>query len=358
MNWFSGTIWYGAYHPRQSVELEVYLLEMAIEIHNNFVTFTAPKNAQHLIGDFTDGLDKAIKLEAGQSLRLEFPKAAFVEYAFLDGEGTPFADPDNDTWAENPWYKYGRAAILEGYKPHALREPLAEAAKGRTVSLSWVGKVFHGIRRAYVHLPPNFDESKVYPVFYVQDGVAYRRTGKLGSVMENLLHLERIKPAILVFLEPNDRTLEYHLNKDYLEFLLTEAMIEIEAKFPVSKDAATRGLWGASLGGMASVFAAMQRPDLFGLVVSQSGAFQGVPGQDYKRGASEWLLSEFQNLEKIPVRFSLECGQLEWLLGANRRFAGMLFDKGYTHRYTERPSGHNWVTWRDGLVDSLEFMLG
>ncbi len=338
--------------------LEVYSHQMSIEIQNNFVTFTAPEAAHHLIGDFTDGLDKPIKLEAGESLTLEFSKSAFVEYAFLDSEGTPFADPDNDVWAENPWYKYGRAAILGGYKPQALREPLPEAAKGRTVSLSWVGKVFAGTRRAYVYLPPNFDEAKVYPVFYVQDGVAFRRTGKLGSVMENLLHLERIKPAILVFLEPNDRTLEYHLNKNYLEFLLTEVLPEIEAKFPVSKVAATRGLWGASLGGMASVFAVMQRPDMFGLVVSQSGAFQGVPNEPYKRGATEWLLTELQNLEKLNTRFSLECGQLEWLLGTNRRFAAMLFDKGYAHRYTERPSGHNWVTWRDGLVDSLEFMLG
>jgi enterochelin esterase-like enzyme len=239
-----------------------------------------------------------------------------------------------------------------------LREPMTDAPKGRTVSLNWAGKVFEGTRRAYVHLPPNFDETRVYPVFYVQDGVAYRRTGKLGSVMENLLHLNRIKPAILVFLEPNDRTLEYHLNPQYLEFLLTEALPEIEAKFPVSRDSATRGLWGASLGGMASVYAAMQRPDLFGLVVSQSGAFQGIPTEPYKRGASEWLLSQFQNLEQLPVRFSLECGQLEWLLGANRRFAAMLFDKSYQHRYLERPSGHNWVTWRNGLNDSLEFMLG
>jgi enterochelin esterase-like enzyme len=336
----------------------VYSLEMPIAIRNNHVTFTAPENAQHLIGDFTDGLDRPTPLKAGESVTLEFPKAAFVEYGFLDAEGTPFADPDNEVWAENPWYKYGRAAILGGYKPQPLREPLPEAAKGRTVSLSWVGKVFAGTRRAYVHLPPNFDETRVYPVFYVQDGVAYRRTGKLGSVMENLLHFERIKPAILVFLEPNDRTLEYHLNPQYLEFLLTEAMPEIEAKFPVSVDAATRGLWGASLGGMASVYAALRRPDLFGMVVSQSGAFQGVPDQPYKRGAKEWLLSEFQNLEKLNVRFSLECGQIEWLLGTNRRFAAMLFDKGYAHRYLERPSGHNWVTWRDGLVDSLEFMLG
>ncbi len=338
--------------------MRVIFLIMPIQILKNQVTFTAPTNAHALIGDFTDGLDKPIKLEVEDSITLEFPKGAFVEYAFLDEYGVPFADPENDVWAENPWYKYGRAAILGGYESHPLREPLTDAPKGRTVSLNWAGKVFAGTRRAYVHLPPHFDETRVYPVFYVQDGVAYRRTGKLGSVMENLLHLNRIKPAILVFLEPNDRTLEYHLNPHYLEFLLTEALPEIEAKFPVSRDAATRGLWGASLGGMASVYAAMQHPDVFGLVVAQSGAFQGVPNEPYKRGASEWLLSQFQNLEPLPIRFSLECGQLEWLLGANRRFAAMLFDKGCTHRYLERPSGHNWVTWRNGLVDSLEFMLG
>jgi enterochelin esterase-like enzyme len=328
------------------------------QIRNTRVTFTAPDHATALIGDFTDGTDRPIPLNAGESVTLEFPKRAFIEYAFLDAHGKPFADPDNPVHAQNPWYSYGRAAILEGFAPHPLRDPLNEAPAGKTESISWTGGVFPGTRRAYVHLPATLEPDRTYPVFYVQDGVAYRRTGKLGAVHDNLVHLGRIEPAIFVFLEPADRTQEYFLNPAYPEFLLTEAIPEIERRYPVATHAAGRGLWGASLGGLIGMYTALEHSDQFSRVVTQSGAFQGTPGTPYARGGPEWLLERFSGQARLPLRISMDCGQLEWLLGANRRFAGMLFDRAYPHRYAERASGHNWVTWRDGLVDHLEYMLG
>jgi enterochelin esterase-like enzyme len=328
------------------------------QIDRTHVTFIAPAGSSALIGDFTDGMDRPIPLTSGQSVTLEFPKAAFIEYAFLDEAGKPFADPENPIHAQNPWYTYGRAVVLEGFTPNPLRDLLEGTPVGKTESLSWAGRVFSGTRRAYVHLPANFDSSLTYPVFYVQDGVAYRRTGKLGAVHDNLLHLGKIKPAIFVCLEPADRTLEYFLNDAYLEFLLTEAIPEIESRFPVARDAAGRGLWGASLGGLIAMYAGLKHSDQFSKIVTQSGAFQGEPNTEYARGGREWLLEQFSNQARLPLRISMDCGQLEWLLSANRRFAGMLFDKQYPHRYAERPSGHNWVTWRDGIADHLEFMLG
>ena len=331
---------------------------MTVAVDGRFVTFTAPPGSSALVGDFTDGLERPMMVQPGQSVTLEFPNAAFVEYAFLNAEGKPFADPDNPEPSQNPWYSYTRAVRLEGYAPHPLREALPDAPQGKTESLNWSGKAFVGTRRAYVHLPPGFDESRAYPVFYVQDGVAYRRTGKLGAVHDNLVHLRRIEPAILVFLEPGDRTLEYFFNPAYMAFLLKEALPEIESRFPVARDRAGRGLWGASLGGLAAMNTAFQHPDLFSKVVTQSGAFQGQPGSVYRHGGAEWLLEQFATRDALPLRISMDCGQLEWLLGTNRRFAAMLFDKGYAHQYIERPSGHNWVTWRDGLADHLEFVMG
>jgi enterochelin esterase-like enzyme len=331
---------------------------MPTHVQGSFVTFTAPDGASALIGDFTDGTDRPIKLAAGQSVTLEFPRSAYIEYAFLDADGKPFADPDNPVKAQNPWYAYFRAVMMPRYRPHELREALPNAPKGNVERLEWDGKVFSGKRRAYVYTPPGFDSSVQYPVFFVQDGVAYYRTGKLNAVADNLLHLGRIRPAILAFLEPADRTQEYFFNDAHLEFLLTEAVPQIESRYPISSATSERGLWGASLGGLASVYAAFTRPDAFGNVVTQSGAFQGEPDAAYSRGANEWLLEQIASSEKRSLRISQDCGQLEWLLGANRRMAAALWDKGYAHQYVERASGHNWVTWRDGLADHLEFMLG
>ncbi len=330
-----------------------------IEIEPRHVTFIAPPGTTALVGDFTDWQSKPIPLKPGERVRLEFPRKAFVEYAFLDESGTPFADPDNDRESENPWYRYPRAAVLPGYEPTPFREPLEGIPAGTLERLTWEGRVFAGTRRALVYTPANVDSKSEYPVFYVQDGVAYARTGRLGVVMDHLLAQKRVRPAIFAFLEPADRTREYFLNKDYNTFLREEAIPTIESRYPVSRERSGRGLWGASLGGLAAFYAVLEAPELFSNLVVQSGGFQAEPARPPEpRGQGEWIIKAFAALEPADLRVSLECGELEWLLGANRRMAGVLFDRGYRHRYAERPSGHNWITWRDGLADALEYMLG
>jgi enterochelin esterase-like enzyme len=331
---------------------------VAIAINGRHVTFTAPPGATALVGDFTGWEDDPIPLRAGESVSLEFPAGAFIEYAFLGEDQRPFADPDNTVESENPWYRYPRAAVLDGYQPGPLRELLPGAAPGRLERLAWEGKVFPGTRRALVHVPAGLEPGKSYPLVLVQDGIAYARTAKLGNVLDNLLHLGRVRPAVLAFIEPADRTSEYYLNDKYVDLLLSEAIPQVAEAFPVSARREERCLWGASLGGLASLYAAFRRPEEFSVVVSQSGAFQAEPGPPKRKGAGEWMAAQLATAEKLDLRVSLECGTQEWLLGANRRMAAVLFDKGYRHRYQERQSGHNWVTWRDGLADSLQYVLG
>lgn len=330
--------------------------EMPVHIQGRCVTFTAPSGSSAIIGDFTDDSDRPIPLTAGQSVTLEFPLGAHVEYAFLDGHGGRMADPTNVAGANHPWYKEYRSVSLAGFTPPL--EPDPATPRGRTESLSWAGTRLGGTRRAYVHLPHGYEDSRTYPVFYVQDGVAFRRTGRLAELHDTLVWQGRISPAVLVFLEPRDRTLEYFFNPHYPEYLLLEVLPRIEDQFAVSKNREARGLWGASLGGLVSLWTAMQHSETFGRIVAQSAAIQGQPNQTYHRGAAEWLLEQYRVAPLLPLELSMDCGQLEWLLGANRRFAGMLFDKGYKHQYLEHPSGHNWVSWRSGITAHLEWLLG
>ncbi len=325
-----------------------------INVHGRRVTFTAPEKATHLIGDFTDDLDRPIAIKTGQSISLEFPLNALIEYCFLDSSGARLTDPNNPNNAENPWWREYRSVQLEGYVAHPLRDALPNAPQGSSQSLVWESQILSGKRRAYLHLPANFDPSLEYPVFLVQDGVAFRRTGKLGVVHDNLVHLQKIRPCIFCFLEPHNRTQEYYFNPAYLEFLSTEVIPRLEQQFKVLE----YGLWGASLGGLASLYAAIHAPKRFPMVVTQSGAFQGQPNSTYARGAANWLTQQLENQETLPLRISADCGTLEWLTGTNRNFAAMLHTKGYNHQYLERPSGHNWVTWRNGLAAHLEWHLG
>ena len=54
---------------------------------------------------------------------------------------------------------------------------------------------------------------------------------------------------------------------------------------------------------------------------------------------------------------TLRLGRLNGLLAPNRRFAAILADKAYSHCYQERPGGHNWATWEQGLAPGLLYLF-
>src|ERR1017187_6579697 len=118
-----------------------------------------------------------------------------------------------------------------------------------------------------------------------------------------------------------------------------------------------QGLWGASLGGLVSIWIAWRNPLIFSKVGSQSGCFTAHPEGKDEYHDPEWLTAQFYETEHKPLRFYLQTGQIEWLLAPNRRFAAMLADKKYLHMYEEQPSGHNWTTWEQGLVPGLLYLF-
>jgi enterochelin esterase-like enzyme len=120
---------------------------------------------------------------------------------------------------------------------------------------------------------------------------------------------------------------------------------------------------GSSAGGLAAAYVAWKRPDLFGNVLSQSGAFwRGNEGSNDP--PYEWLTGQYAAAPKRDIRFVLEVGALESqgalggaapsILEANRRLRDALRKKGYDVTYAEVPNGrHTPESWRERLPDAI-----
>ncbi|MCS7193961.1 MAG: alpha/beta hydrolase-fold protein [Meiothermus sp.] len=317
-----------------------------VEVHHRSVTFYPPARARFLVGDFTDWDRRPIPIEG--PLTLEFPPGAYIEYAFLDEDREPFPDPDNPRKAQNPWWSYPRAIELPGFQyatPHQPSRPV-EVDRHRLAS-----RVFGTPRRYYVYNP----QEPAQATLYVHDGVAYYRTAKLAEVAQGLLEQGQIDPVRIVFIEPEDRRQEYWFSTAYERHLLDELIPAVEAQYGPTPE---RGLLGASLGGLISGWLALRHPQVFQKVATQSACLTASPKGGDSYTDPEWLTEQYQVAETLPLRFYCETGQIEWLLAPNRRFAAMLADKGYPHLYQERPSGHNWMTWRQGLAPALLYLFG
>jgi enterochelin esterase family protein len=195
------------------------------------------------------------------------------------------------------------------------------------------------------------------PQVWFQDGKAFYGWGKTPQVFDKLLAAERCRPAHLVFVPPVSRTREYHFDDRYLAFLTEELLPAVEERAPCTGQ---RTAWGASMGGLCSAELAWRHPLRFQTVVCQSGAFlyhpEQEPGAD-PHGGREWWAERVAREVWRPLRWLLQTGTLEWLHRPNANLAERLRAAEYEVAYVERPSGHNWTTWRNGLAEGFRFAL-
>jgi len=298
-----------------------------------------PGGARWLISDFTAW--KHAPLPLSGPVEHELPRGAYFEYAFLDAAGKPFADPDNPERAENPWYDYARAVRL----PSSPRPPrYDEDLLGSVERVSLAG------RRILVYEPPE----RPRDCLLVFDGVAYYRLGRLAHAAEALWLAGRVTPLRIVFSEPGDRDREYRFDAGLERFVLEDLPREL-AGFGGPE---CRGLWGASLGGLAALWLALEHPDVYRAAAAQSPALLAIPGGRDAHADPEWLRERYAEAGRLPERLAVQVGLLEWLLPPVRRFAATLADREVVHEYREYPSGHNWYTWRLGIEDALRDLFG
>jgi len=92
-------------------------------------------------------------------------------------------------------------------------------------------------------------------------------------VLDNLIHAGEVAPLIAVMVDPVNRMAEYLMNDGYADLVNSELLPHIDGRFRTLARPEGRGVIGASLGGLISVYLALERPDLFSRVASQSGAF-------------------------------------------------------------------------------------
>ena len=318
------------------------------------VDITVPAWAEQVVSDLTDMERNPHPVDAAQvsKFTLDLPDDAYFEYAFVAADGTWRADPANDLKAENPWYPNVSAVEGPDYTPSPFANPETTAG-GRVLRQRLESQALGQTRRLILYTPKGY-EAEGLPTVFVQDGTAYYRIARLADVLEALLQKNLVRPAHLVFIEPQDRAAEYRFNPDYRSFITDELLPNLEELEQTDE----RILMGASLGGLVSATLALKHPDVFSTVVSQSGAFIGSPKElDFYRGETSWVLEELEKREKVDLRWYVETGTLEWLTEINRRVRDVLEAKGYDYSYQERNAGHNWTNWRNGLADALKFAL-
>jgi enterochelin esterase-like enzyme len=221
-----------------------------------------------------------------------------------------------------------------------------------------------------LYTPPGYDKNMASDLLIVFDGGTY--DGSAGSliptptILDNLIAAKKIGPTVAVFVNNVGQQRSRDLGGGYPpfeDFLVLELIPWVRANYHIKDGPSHVVMAGSSRGGLAASHCAFYHSDVVGNVLSQSGAFwvrnddHNPPPWPITLDSGDMVLT-FRNSPRVPVKFYMEVGRFDGLLGFNRELRDILMLKGYPLTYREFYGGHDYFYWRGSLADGLIALLG
>ena len=246
---------------------------------------------------------------------------------------------------------------LPGAPPQPFVRERPGVKRGRVELIRYGGGAAEGGRRVWVYTPPGYEPSgRACGLLFLFDGWQYTHTIPTPTILDNMIADGALPPTVAVMIDQRDRMKELYLDPSFADFVAGELVPWVRRRYHVTRSPRGTVVGGLSLGGVAAAYTAMRHPEVFGGVLSQSGAYQ------YRPEDPDRLIRRFATRARLPIRFYLEAGLLEVnetpsLLHSNRHLRDVLEAKGYEVTYSEFNGRHDHVCWRGSLSQGLVALL-
>ena len=209
------------------------------------------------------------------------------------------------------------------------------------------------------------------------------------NTWDNLIAAGKIPPTIVVMVHnlPGRRLFDLVANPRFADFVAKELTVWIRSRYNVSHDRGRTVIGGASAGGLGATYIGLTHPEVFGNVLSMSGAFWWSPAHNggvcggscagpsarpavrNRDATTEPNFLADLLLNRTPagrVRVYLGVGTFEFdsdgtgggILEETRHLRDLLIARNYQVTFKQYVGGHDNVIWRGGLGDGLEILLG
>lgn len=260
-------------------------------------------------------------------------------------------------------------------------------------------------RNVEIWLPPSYETApnKKYPVLYMHDGQSLFQSGRslsgdeweVDEMMTKLIQENKIKEAIVVGIwNTPKRFREYQPNKpfehltsenksirgsldaeynggpladDYLKFIVEELKPFVDSNFRTLKNKKNTFMMGSSMGGLISIYAETQYPEVFGAVACLSTHFPVSLKQNNPKIPAliiNYLKFNLPNPKSNSIYFDYGTETLDaWYEPYQKQMDEVMKSKGYIQGKnweTRKFDGaeHTEIAWRKRLDIPLLFLLG
>ena len=280
----------------------------------------------------------------------------------------------------------------------------------------WYPSTLNGMsqRRMFVYTPPGYDadSTATYPVLYLLHGSGGDETswadyGRACQIIDNMLHQGSIKPMIVVMpngniemdaapgespymnKKPTGNNISSWLGK-FEKLFVPEIVKYTERHYRVKADKQHRAIAGLSMGGLHTLFIALNNPDMFDFVGLFSAQTSNMLDENniFKMERFNHNMQRFRNVlaliqdkvappvslsdkmadidiynrleeklqrqfEHAPQLYYIAIGSDDFLKKMNGQYRDILDKHGYPYTYVETDGDHSWENWRKYLVDFL-----
>lgn len=249
-----------------------------------------------------------------------------------------------------------------GHDVSALEMPDAPVQPGwdrldtpyrQPVCIEWHSRRLGNRRRIWIFTTGNDDPER--PLAVLLDGQFWAESMPVWPALTALTLGRKLPPAVYVLIDVIDmahRNNELPCNPDFWLAVQEELLPLVKQRTPFSDRADRTVVAGQSFGGLSSLYAALNWPQRFGCVLSQSGSYWWP----HRGGQQEGLLiAQLKAGEKTArgLRIVLEAGCNEPLI---YRANQAIYDELHTQQqvyWRQVDGGHDALCWRGGLTQGL-----
>jgi enterochelin esterase family protein len=320
-----------------------------------FVYFTKIREISscEITGDFTGWNKKGISMTRLSSdvnffyKQLSFEPTARLDYKFVLNKTEYILDPLNDQTVSGGFGPNSELTMPKFEQPkEIIQNP--NIPHGKLINLSDIWSE----PKVQIYLPPNYSPKLKYPTIYTSDGSEYITLGSAVTIIDNLIYENRIRPVITVFIDPKgDRIQWYNCNPEYLKFL-DELVKYIDKNYSTKSSAHSRLHLGDSMGGLVSVYVALNRPSVFKLIGVHSGAF-------WRGRINYQIIERYAEADpSLNIKAWFSAGTYEKIIYQDTQaMVSLCRSKGWKTEALYLYEGHSWGTWRNTLKDMLEYFF-
>ncbi|BDI28752.1 hypothetical protein CCAX7_008030 [Capsulimonas corticalis] len=242
------------------------------------------------------------------------------------------------------------------------------------------GGLASGPRRIEIHLPEGYGESRdCYPVVYFSDGgIVFSNSGPYSMDVDlahdRLVQDGSISPVILVGitntssagrardLTPTEESGYPDFSETggglegYYQFIAQRLKPSMDLQYRTQPEAASTGIAGASLGGLAAFLIAYEHPETFGMAGCMSSSWSWDHGYAFRRIESDGGAAK-------PIRIWVDGGGEEYEVWRDAAHAYDLLERqGWTPgenlaAFFDYAAAHEPAAQRDRMREMLSFLL-